>query len=96
MTTYPRQLHTFPKDEFKNPDGPMVAWVYNGITDPVEPYANYIIEMTEHNVEDGKYMLVLENDSFISDNLTDLEARLFEWMEDEGVTPTDQTVRATD
>jgi hypothetical protein len=49
----------------------------------VEPYANYIIEETD----DGKYMLVLENDSFISDKLADLEPRLFAWMENEGVTP---------
>lgn len=83
MTTYPRQLHTFPKDEFKNPDGPLTAWVYNGITDPVEPYANYIIEVL-HN---GQFMLVLENDSFITADLAALEDRLFEWMEGEGVTP---------
>jgi hypothetical protein len=83
MKTYPKQLHTFPKDEFKNPDGPTTAWVYNGIHDPVEPYANYIIEETD----DGKYMLVLENDSFISDKLADLEPRLFAWMESEGVEP---------
>ncbi len=80
---YPKELHTFPKDEHRNPDGPLTAWVYNGITDPVEPYANYIIEETEG----GKYMLVVENDSFISDNLADLEPRLFAWLEDEGVTP---------
>lgn len=83
MTTYPKQLHQFPQDHYKNPDGPLTAWVYNGITDPVEPYANYIIEETD----DGKYMLVLENDSFISSNLDELEARLFAWLEDEGVTP---------
>ena len=84
MTTYPRQLHTFQKDEFKNPDGPMVAWVYNGITDPVEPYANYIIEYL-HDTDE--FMLVLENDSFIERSLADLEPRLFAWMENEGVTP---------
>lgn len=83
MTTYPRQLHTFPKDEFKNPDGPLTAWVYNGIADPVEPYANYIIEV----LRNGQFMLVLENDSFITADLGSLEARLFEWMEGEGVTP---------
>ena len=92
MTTYPRQLHTFQKDEFKNPDGPLTAWVYNGIADPVEPYANYIIEVFGN----GQFMLVLENDSFMTTDLASLEARLFEWMEDEGVTPTDQIVRATD
>jgi hypothetical protein len=85
MKTYPRQLHTFPKDEFKNPDGPLTAWVYNGIADPVEPYANYIIEWL--NDGKGSFMLVLENDSFISDNLFDLEPRLFAWMEGEGVEP---------
>jgi hypothetical protein len=90
MTTYPKQLHTFPKDEFKNPDGPTTAWVYNGIMDPLEPYANYIIEEIEdprsYTKVGGKFMLVLENDSFISDKLSDLEPRLFAWMENEGVT----------
>ena len=94
MKTYPKQLHTFPKDEFKNPDGPLTAWVYNGITDPAEPYANYIIEWL--NDGKGNFMLVIENDSFIADNLADFEPRLFAWMENEGVTPIDQTVRATD
>ena len=84
MTTYPKQLHVFPKDEFKNPDGPTTAWVYNGINDPVEPYANYIIEYL-HDTDE--FMLVLENDSFIDRSLADLESRLFAWMEDEGVTP---------
>lgn len=81
---YPKQLHTFPKDHYKNPDGPLTAWVYNGITDPVEPYANYIIEVLGYG---NQFMLVLENDSFISGNLDELEARLFAWLEDEGVTP---------
>ena len=81
---YPKQLHTFPKDQFKNPDGPLTAWVYNGITDPVEPYANYIIEVLDYG---NQFMLVLENDSFITADLDSLEARLFEWMEGEGVTP---------
>ena len=81
MKTYPKQLHTFPRDAYKNPDGPLTAWVYNGINDPVEPYANYIIEC----IKDGDFMLDLENSSFISDNLADLEPRLFAWMESEGV-----------
>lgn len=93
MKTYPKQLHTFPRDAYKNPDGPLTAWVYNGITDPVEPYANYIIEYL-HDTDE--FMLVLENDSFIERSLADLEPRLFAWMENEGVEPTDQTVRATD
>ena len=83
MTTYPKQLHQFPKDKYKNPDGPTWAWVYNGINDPVEPEANYIIEV----LEDGRVMLVLENDSFIADKLADLEPRLFAWLESEGVEP---------
>jgi hypothetical protein len=84
MKTYPKQLHTFPRDEFKNPDGPLTAWVYNGIHDPAEPYANYIIEVLGYG---NQFMLVLENDSFITADLDSLEARLFEWMEGEGVTP---------
>ena len=46
-------------------------------------YANYIIE----EIEGGKFMLVLGNDSFISDKLEDLEPRLFAWLEGEGVKP---------
>ena len=92
MTTYPKQRHTFKHDGFSNPMGPLTAWVYNGILDEREVYANYIIE----EIKGGKFMLVIENDSFIADNLADLEPRLFAWMENEGVTPIDQTVRATD
>ena len=84
LIDYPKQLHTFPKDSYKNPDGPITAWVYNGITDPVEPYANYIIEVLGYG---NQFMLVLENDSFITADLDSLEARLFEWMKNEGVTP---------
>ena len=89
MKQYPKQLHTFPKDEFKNPDGPMVAWVYNGIHDPAEPYANYIIEdwQGELAAEGGRYYLQIENAQYQSDDLAALEARLFEWMENEGVEP---------
>lgn len=85
MTTYPKQRHTFPQDKHKNPDGPITAWVYNGIHDPAEPYANYIIE----EIEGGNFMLVLENSSFIRPNIEDLEPLLFKWMEDEGVEPKD-------
>ena len=88
MTTYPKQLHQFPKDQYKNPEGPITAWVYNGIADPVEPYANYIIEWL--NEGHGNFMLVIENDSFITSNLDELEARLFAWLESEGVTPNSQ------
>lgn len=81
MITYPKQRHTFPQDDYKNPDGPMTAWVYNGLVDPAEPYANFTIE----EIEGGQFMLVLENGSFISDKLSDLEPRLFAWLEEEGV-----------
>jgi len=83
MTTYPKQLHTFPTDDAGEFDGPLTAWVYNGLADPLEPYANYIIEV----LGNGQFMLVLENDSFITADLASLEARLFEWMENEGVEP---------
>ena len=92
MKTYPKQMHQFPKDKFKNPDGPMWAWVYNGINDPVEPYANYIIEEC-YRPEDGRphkgglYLLVIENQQYQSNDLADLEPRLFAWMENEGVEP---------
>jgi hypothetical protein len=84
MKTYPKQRHTFPKDPHKNPEGPMTAWVYNGLHDPAEPYANYIIEEIEH-LGDPAFMLVLENSSFIKPRLEDLEPLLFKWLEDEGV-----------
>lgn len=79
---YPKQLHTFHRSQW-HPDGPTTAWVYNEINDPYEPYANYIIEV----LDGGQFMLVLENDSFITADLASLEARLFDWMEGEGVTP---------
>jgi hypothetical protein len=84
MKTYPKQRHTFPKDPHKNPEGPITAWVYNGLIDPAEPYANYIIEEIEHHGEPA-FMLVLENSSFIEPRLEDLEPLLFKWLEDEGV-----------
>ena len=83
MKKYTKIRHTFPQDPHKNPDGPLDAFVYAGLLDPVEPYANYIIEIVDH--KDGLYQLVLERDSFLTDNLTSLEHRLFKWMEDEGV-----------
>ena len=83
MTTYPKQRHTFPTEDAGEFDGPLTAWVYNGIADPVEPYANYIIEL----LGNGQFMLVLGNDSFIADKLEDLEPRLFAWLEGEGVKP---------
>lgn len=88
MKQYPKQLHTFPKDVFKNPDGPLTAWVYNGINDPVEPYANYIIE-EDRRPEDGRlqYQLVVENQQYQSGDLINLELILIKWMEDEGVEP---------
>lgn len=91
ISDYPKQLHMFPKDKFKNPDGPTWAWVYNGIADPVEPYANYIIE--ECRPEDRRhklYLLHIENQEYLSNDLAELEPLLFEWMEGEGVVPATQ------
>jgi len=89
MKTYPKQRHTFPQNDECNPEKEIHALVYNGIHDPVEPYANYIIEdwQGELAAEGGRYYLQLENHQFQSDDLAALEARLFEWMENEGVEP---------
>jgi hypothetical protein len=89
MKTYPKQRHTFPQNDECNPEKEIRALVYNGITDPVEPYANYIIEDWQGTpaAEGGRYYLQLENQQFQSDDLAALEDRLFEWMENEGVEP---------
>jgi hypothetical protein len=87
--TYPKQTHTFVQNDFCNPEGPINAIVYNGINDPQEPYANFIIEDWQGTpaAVEGRYYLQLENAQFQSDDLTSLEARLFDWMSDEGVEP---------
>ena len=88
-TSYPKQTHTFLKDEACNPEGEITALVYNGINDPKEPYANFIIEDWQGTpaAVEGRYYLQLENAQFQSNDLASLEARLFDWMSDEGVEP---------
>lgn len=89
MKTYPKQRFHFQRTPQWNPDKEIEALVYNGINDPREPYANYIIEDWQGTpaAEGGRYYLQLENQQFQSDDLAALEARLFEWMENEGVEP---------
>jgi hypothetical protein len=38
----------------------------------------------EGKYEGGRYMLVIGADSWVSDNLVELESILFPWMESEG------------
>jgi hypothetical protein len=89
MKTYPKQRHMFPEHDECNPEGEIKAIVYNELINPKEPYANYIIEDWEGTpaAEGGRYYLQIENAQYQSDDLASLEARLFEWMENEGVEP---------
>ena len=77
--TYSKQLHTFIENgETIN------AVVYGGIYKLDEAQANIIIEDLGEGNEHGRYMLTLGNDGWMSDNLAELEAILFPWMESEG------------
>ena len=78
-TTYSKQTHSFTEDgETIN------AIVYCGLTYPDDINGNiHIVDLGKENV-DGRYMLTLENDGWISDDLAELETRLFKWMQDEG------------
>lgn len=77
--TYSKQLHTFIENgETIN------AVVYGGIYKLDEAQANIIIEDLGDGNKDGRYMLTLGNDGWMSDNLAELEAILFPWMESEG------------
>jgi len=78
-TTYSKQRHTFTENgETIN------AVVYGGLVKPDEAMANCIIEDLGEGNEGGRYMLTLENDGWMSDDLSELEPRLFQWMNDSG------------
>jgi hypothetical protein len=78
--TYSKQLHTFIED-----GKPMKTIVYGGLVHLNDAYGNIIVEdLGEGKYEGGRYMLVIGADSWVSDNLVELEAILFPWMESEG------------
>jgi len=76
---YSKQAHTFTEDgETIN------AIVYGGLSHPNDINGNiHIVDLGEGH-EGGRYMLHISNDGWLSDNLAELEVRLFEWMKDEG------------
>jgi hypothetical protein len=79
QTTYSKQNHTFIEDgETIN------AIVYGGLMKPDEAHANCIIEDLGEGHLGGRYMLHISNDGWLSDNLGELESRLFAWMKYEG------------
>ena len=77
--TYSKTHHTFTENgETIN------AIVYGGIYKLDEAQANIIIEDLGEGFQLGRYMLTISNDSWVSDDLAELETRLFEWMQAEG------------
>jgi len=77
--TYSKQLHTFIED-----GEPMKTIVYGGLVHLNDAYGNIIIEDLGEDNKHGRYMLMIANDGWQSDNLEELEAILFPWMESEG------------
>jgi hypothetical protein len=77
--TYSKQLHTFIED-----GKPMKTIVYGGLVHLNDAYGNIIIEDLGEDNKHGRYMLMISNDGWQSDNLAELEAILFPWMESEG------------
>jgi hypothetical protein len=78
--TYSKQLHTFIED-----GEPMKTVVYGGLVHLNDAYGNIIIEdIGEGKYKGGRYMLVIGADSWVSNDLAELEAILFPWMECEG------------
>ena len=77
--TYSKTRHTFIEN-----GKPMHAIVYGGLVKPDEAMANCIIEDLGEGFQLGRYMLTISNDSWISDDLAELETRLFEWMQRQG------------
>jgi hypothetical protein len=77
--SYSKQAHSFIED------GQTInAIVYGGLDHPNDINGNiHIVDLGEGH-EGGRYMLTLENDGLLSDDLKDLEPRLFEWMRTEG------------
>ena len=79
MNTYSKTLHTFTEDGKQ-----LNAIVYGGLVHLNDAYGNIIIEDLGQECQLGRYMLIISNDSWVSDDLEELETRLFEWMQAEG------------
>jgi len=77
--TYSKTRHTFTED-----GKPLNAFVYGGLVKPDEAMANCIIEDLGEGFQLGRYMLTISNDGWISDDLEELETRLFDWMQRQG------------
>jgi hypothetical protein len=81
--TYSKIRHTFTHNhDYENES--VNAVVYGRLNHPNDINCNiHIVDLGEGN-KNGRYMLTLENDGWMSDKLEDLEPRLFEWMQKQG------------
>ena len=77
--TYSKQLHTFTENgETIN------AVIYGGLAHPNDISGNFhIIDNGEGSVG-GRYLMELERDNYLTDDLKSLEVILFEFMQSEG------------
>ena len=73
---YPKTYATF-KDEYK---GKVNAWIYGEFIHKNDLYANYHIEDLGEGNDGGRYMLTIENQGWLDDNLEKLEKILFQWI----------------
>lgn len=81
--TYSKTRYTFTHNHDYEKES-VNAIVYGGLEHPSDINGNiHIVDLGEGH-EGGRYMLTLENDGWMSDNLAELEAILFPWMESEG------------
>ena len=78
--TYSKLAHTFIVDGEK-----VNAIVYGGLSHPNDLYGNIHIEdLGEGKFKGGRYMLTIGADGWTANDLSELEAILFPWMEYEG------------
>jgi len=79
MNTYSKQLHTFTENgETIN------AVIYGGLEHPNDISGNFhIIDNGEGNTG-GRYLMELERDNYLTDDLKSLEVILFKFMQSEG------------
>ncbi len=66
----------------KDENGDLVnAWIYGEFIHREDLWANYHIQDLGEGNDGGRYMLTIENDGWLDDDLAKLEGILFEWME---------------
>ena len=58
------------------------AWIYGEFIHKDDLWANYHIEDLGEGNDGGRYMLQIENEGWMDDDLVKLEGILFQWMED--------------